>query len=83
MGKEARMKAGRYGWKNALTEQPPRDAMGLVVLVQLTCECGKGGQLVLSAARMAGEWVLSPCNHHFEIDYWARLEDYPPPLVRH
>lgn len=74
--------AGRFGWKNALTEKPPRDAARLVVLVQLTCECGKGGQMVLAAARINGEWLLSPCEHHFEIDYWARLWDYPPPLKR-
>lgn len=77
------MSNGRFGWKNALTEKPPRDAHGLVVLVQLTCECGKGGQLILAAGRVDGEWILSPCNHRFEIDYWARLPDYPAPIIRH
>lgn len=79
----ANLSTGRYGWKNALTEKPPRDAHGLVVLVQITCECGKGGQIALPASRIAGEWMIGHFPHQFEIDYWARLADYPPPISRH
>lgn len=66
-------------WKDIRREAPPRDAHDLVVLVTITCDCGKGGQLALPAGRLNGEWVISGFNHSFDIEYWLRLPEFPPP----
>lgn len=69
-------------WNDIRTTQPPRDAFGIVVLVQITCSCGKGGQLVLTAGRIAGEWIIEPFEHSFEIDYWMQLPAFPGLIAR-
>lgn len=79
MTPRATQAGGRYGWKNIKVDRPPRDEFDLVVLVTLTCDCGKGGRVALPAARIGGEWVISHFDHTFEIDYWLRLPDFPEP----
>lgn len=66
-------------WRDIRREPPPDDAHGLLVLVVVTCDCAKGAQVALCAGRMNGEWVIDQFEHSFEIDYWMRLPDFPPP----
>lgn len=68
-----------WRWKNPTKEPPPREAYGLVVLVTITCDCAKGGQVALTAGRMDGEWVIEDFEHDFEIMRWLRLPDFPKP----
>lgn len=69
-------------WNDIRDREPPANGHGLVVLVQITCPCGKGGQLSLSAGRIDGEWVIEPFEHSFEIDYWMQLPAFPPLIKR-
>jgi hypothetical protein len=73
----------RHAWKDPRHDPPPRDAHGLVVLVTITCACGKGGQVALPAGRVGAEWIIGEFEHSFEIDYWLRLPDFPAPWTSH
>lgn len=45
----------------------PRDAWPMAIAVRITCNCGKGGIVVLSGGRRNGEWIIDHFNHSFEI----------------
>lgn len=66
-----------WRWKDPSREPPPDDAHNLVVLVEVTCPCAKGGQVALCAGRMEGEWVIAPFEHEFEILRWLKLPEFP------
>ena len=67
-------------WKDVRREPPPANGYGLAVLVVITCDCGKGGQVALPAGRQNGRWVID-FNHSCEIEYWLRLPAFPPPRL--
>jgi hypothetical protein len=69
----ASLDQARGGWLPPA--QAPADAWPLAILVELTCSCGEGGRCVLSAARQAGEWVIEPIEHTFEIRGFVHLPD--------
>lgn len=55
----------------------PRDAWPVVIAARITCDCGFGGIIVLSAARQNGEWITEPFEHSFEITHFMILEKPP------
>jgi hypothetical protein len=63
-------------WKPAL--YAPRDAWPVAIAVTLTCDCGKGGRVVLIGARQNGEWIFqTEFNHRFDITHFLVLEKPP------
>ena len=58
-------------WKPAIAA--PRDAWPLAVAVRITCDCGKGGIVVLSGGRVNGEWHLGDFEHQFDIVEFLEL----------
>jgi len=65
-------------WRDIQKHEPPRDAMGVAILVEITCECAKGGIVALMANRQDGEWTIENFEHEFEITHWIQL----PPFVK-
>ncbi len=59
-------------------EKAPRDHWPMVVCARITCQCGEGGIVVLSASRVGGEWVIQHFEHSFEITGFMTLR--MPPL---
>lgn len=45
----------------------PKDALAILALVMITCECGKGGITVCAAGRQDGEWILADMEHDCEV----------------
>lgn len=70
------------GAKLPLAWQPaaeaPDDAWPLSVACMITCECQKGGIVVLSGARVDGQWIVERFNHSFEVIEFFRL---PKPSI--
>ncbi len=52
----------------------PRDGMGMLALVIITCECGKGGITACAAGRQQGQWVLDGMDHACEIIGYVQYE---------
>lgn len=66
-------------WKPAM--YAPRDAWPLAIAATITCECGKGGRIVMTGARHNGEWVIDTggFEHSFDVtDYY----ELPKPPAR-
>lgn len=72
----------QFAWKDPRFVSPPHEGHGLVVLVTITCQCGKGGQVALPAGRIKGEWIIGHFDHAYEITHWIRLPEFPPSAPR-
>jgi hypothetical protein len=65
-------------WRDIKKHAPPDDALGVAILVEVTCKCAKGGIVALMAGRQNGEWIIQDFKHEFDITHWLKL----PPFVR-
>lgn len=59
------MSALSFKWEPAA--QAPDDAWPMALAVRITCDCAKGGMVVLTGARVKGEWLVEPFAHTYEI----------------
>ena len=71
---------GPWRWHRIGGEPLPRNEVGLVVQVRLTCSCAPGGLVALPAGRLDGEWVIGDFEHQFEIEAWMKLPPFLPRL---
>ena len=62
-------------WKPA--KDAPHEHWPMVIAARITCLCGFGGIVVLSAARKNGEWIIQDFEHSFEITDFIALKKPP------
>lgn len=78
MGHEARLRQERIAaaegsapvWEPA--SQAPANGGPFAVACTITCNCGKGGRVVVTGDRHKGEWVMT-IEHQVDITHFMRL----------
>ena len=67
---------GALRWR--LADEAPDTIDPVAIAGTILCTCGKGGRVVVTGARVRGEW-MSNCDHSIEVTHWMPL---PAPPAR-
>ncbi|HYD87148.1 MAG TPA: hypothetical protein VEA80_06725 [Vitreimonas sp.] len=57
-------------------EQAPPDIENAALAATITCDCGRGGKIVVTGSRVAGEWIVM-CEHSIELTHFMILPRHP------
>lgn len=77
---DGRPKLAELAWRNVKRTPPPDDCWPMAIVATVICECGEvpvGARVVLSAARVQGDWIFD-FGHLVEVTDWMPLPALSP-----